>query len=475
MSAPFGRKTPPPFGFPAIERKKVVAGFDGGRLTSDGGVLLLGAVERQLGIADRLAPLISDPRNPLYVTHSVSDILRARILAIACGYEDGDDLDMLRTDPGFKVACGRLPESGDDLCSQPTVSRWENAPSLREVVRMTYAMIDLYCHSHDRPPASVILDIDDTCDVVHGNQQLSLFHAHYDERCFLPIHVYDAANGRPVAVLLRPGKTPSGEEIRGHVRRMVRRIRRHWPHTRITLRGDCHYGRHEVMTWCEANGLHYIFGLSGNVALDPMVEPLADTVRALRAEAQAKLVALRRAQPPVDAERLRRAEAQANAVRRHTEIRYGAKHWRCQRRVAARIEATPKGLDIRYVVTNLVGGNAEWLYETLYCARGQMENFIKLHKTQLASDRTSCRSPLANQVRLVLHTGAYWLLLKLRGAIPKPQLLAKAEFKTLQMRLIKIAARISETATRVRVAFAAACPEAELFGSVARSFQPAGP
>ena len=125
----------------------------------DGGVLLLGAVERQLGIADRLAPLISDPRNPLYVTHSVSDILRARILAIACGYEDGDDLDMLRTDPGFKVACGRLPESGDDLCSQPTVSRWENAPSLREVVRMSYAMIDLYCHSYDRPPASVILDI----------------------------------------------------------------------------------------------------------------------------------------------------------------------------------------------------------------------------------------------------------------------------------------------------------------------------
>ena len=311
MSAPFARKNPPPFGFPAIERKKVVAAFDGGRLTSDGGVLLLGAVERQLGIADTLAPLISDPRNPLYVTHSVSDILRARILAIACGYEDGDDLDVLRTDPGFKVACGRLPDSGDDLCSQPTVSRWENAPSLREVVRMSYAMIDLYCRSYDRPPAAVTFDIDDTCDVVHGNQQLALFHAHYDERCFLPIHVYDAANARPVVVLLRPGKTPSGEEIRGHLRRMVRRIRRHWPHTRITIRGDCHYGRHEVMTWCEANGLHYIFGLSSNVVLEQMVEPLADAVRAQRAEAQAKLVALRRSEPPVDAGWLRRAEAHA--------------------------------------------------------------------------------------------------------------------------------------------------------------------
>jgi len=141
----------------------------------------------------------------------------------------------------------------------------------------------------------------------------------------------------------------------------------------------------------------------------------------------------------------------------------------------ARIEATPKGLDIRYVVTNLTGGGAEWLYETLYCARGQMENFIKLHKTQLASDRTSCRSPLANQVRLVLHTGAYWLLLKVRDKIPQRQPLAIAEFKTLQMHLIKIAARISETATRVRIAFAVACPQADLFAGLVRSFHCAGP
>jgi Transposase DDE domain group 1 len=349
------------------------------------------------------------------------------------------------------------------------------APTQREVVRMTYAMIDLYCASYARPPAAVTLDIDDTPDVVHGHQQLSLFNSHYGERCFLPIHVYDAANARPVVVLFRPGKTPSGAEIRGHLRRMVRRIRRHWPHTRITIRGDSHYGRHEVMAWCEANGLHYIFGLSGNAVLDHMVEPLADAVRAQRAEAQAKLMALRRAEPPVDAARLHRAEAQANAVRHHTEVSYGAKSWGCQRRVGARIEATPKRLDIRYVVTNQAGGSAEWLYETLYCARGQMENFIKLHKTQLASDRTSCHSPLANQVRLVLHTSAYWLLLKVRDTIPKPQPLAVAEFKTLQMRLIKIAARISETATRVRIAFAAACPEAALFGSLVRSFQPAGP
>src|SRR3954462_14786987 len=152
-----------PFGFPAVHRKKLTAAFDGGRLTSDGGVLLLAAAERRIGIAERLARLIADPRDPLLVTHSVADIRRARMLAIACGYEDADDLDHWRTDPGFKLACGRLPDTGDDLCSQPTVSGWENAPSLREVVRMTHAMIDLYCASYPRPPAAVTLDIDDTC------------------------------------------------------------------------------------------------------------------------------------------------------------------------------------------------------------------------------------------------------------------------------------------------------------------------
>jgi hypothetical protein len=440
-----------PFHFPAVGRKKLTAAFDGGRITSDGGVMLLGAVERQLGIADRLARLIADPRNPLFVTHGVDDILRARILAIACGYEDADDLDHLRTDPGFKLACGRLPDSGRDLCSQPTMSRWENAPTLREVVRMSYAMVDLYCASYARPPAAVTLDIDDTCDVVHGHQQLALFHAHYDERCFLPIHVYDTATSRPVAILLRPGKTPTGDEIRGHLRRLVRRIRRHWPETRLTIRGDSHYGRPEVMAWCEAHGLDYIFGLSGNAVLDRLVEPFADDAR------------------------VRRAEAQAAAIRRYSETHYGAKSWKCTRRVVARIEASTKGLDIRYVVTNLSGGTAEWLYDTMYCARGQAENLIKLHKTELASDRTSCRSPLANQVRLVLHTAAYWVLLTVRDAIPRPRPLATAQFKTLQLHLIKIAARVTETATRVRIAFAAACSNADLFSGLVRGFLPAGP
>ncbi len=443
--------TTQPFCFPAVGRKKVTAAFDGGRMTSDGGVMLLAAAERCLGVAGRLAGLIADPRNPLFVTHSVADILRARILAIACGYEDADDLDKLRTDPGFKLACGRLPDTGRDLCSQPTMSRWENAPDLRCVIALSYAMIDLYCASYDRPPKAVTLDIDDTVDVVHGHQQLALFNAHYDERCFLPIHVYETATSRPVAMLLRPGKTPSGPEVRGHVRRLVRRIRTHWPDTKLTIRGDGHYARPELMAWCEANAVQYIFGLPGNAVLSRLVETNADDVC------------------------VRRAEAQAPVLRRYAEARYGARSWKCERRVAARIEASTQGLDIRFVVTSIASGSAEWLYDTLYCARGQAENLIKLHKSQLASDRTSCRSPLANQVRLVLHTAAYWLMLTVRDAIPRQRALATAEFATLRVRLLKIAARVTETATRVRIAFAAACPEAALFRGIARSLQPAGP
>jgi hypothetical protein len=344
-----------------------------------------------------------------------------------------------------------LPDTGRDLCSQPTVSRWENAPSLRDLIRLMGVMVDLYCASYTTPPEAVTLDIDDTVDVVHGHQQLSLFNAHYDERCFLPIHVYDTATSRPVAVLLRSGKTPSGIEIRGHLRRLVRRIRRHWPQTRITIRGDGHYGRPEVMEWCDENDLDFVFGLPGNRVLDRLVDETADDIRTCRA---------------LD---------QKSCLRGFAETSYRAKSWNTDRRACARIEATTKGLDIRFVVTSIETGSPEHIYETLYCARGQAENLIKLHKAQLASDRTSCRSPLANQMRLILHTAAYWLMLTLRDAIPKAHALATAEFTTIRLRLLKLGARIIEMASRVRLAFAVACPDATLIRHIAAALMPAGP
>lgn len=440
-----------PFPFPAVGRKKLTADFDGGRLTSDGGVMLLAMAERRLGIADRLARSFPDRRDPSRITHTLADMIRARAFAIACGYEDADDLDSLRVDPAFKLACGRLPETGADLCSQPTLSRLENAPSVKDAIRLTYALVDQWMASYAREPASIILDIDDTCDVVHGHQQLSLFNAHYDERCFLPIHVYDTERSRPVAVVLRPGKTPSGVEVRAHLRRLVRHVRKCWTKTRIMFRGDGHYARPEPMAWCEDNGVDYVFGLPGSNPLSKKIDEAADAVRTERAISD----------KPV--------------VRDYAETRHKAKSWNRERRAVARIEATTLGLDIRFVVTNLKHGSPEWVYDSLYCARGQAENLIKLHKTQLASDRTSCRSAVANQVRLVLHTAAYWLMLTVREAIPKIRDLARAEFATLRLRLIKIAARVVETASRVRLAFAACCPEADLFRGLSGALAPLGP
>jgi hypothetical protein len=442
----------PRFSFPAICRKKVTAAFDGGRLTSDGGVLLLAQAERQLGLAERLAACIADPRDQSRVVHDLGDILRARMLAIACGYEDADDLDSLRHDPGFKLALGKLPGGVIGLASQPTMSRWENAPTTRELVRLTGALVDLYCASYPTPPVAVTLDIDETVDVVHGGQQLSFWNGHYGERCFLPIHVYDTATGRPVAMLLRTGKAPSGAETAGHVRRLIRRIRRHWPDTRITLRGDGHYGRPEIMAWCEANGIDYVFGLPGNKALH------ADPVIVNRGDACAT----------------DRALQGLGVLRRYAETRYAAKSWGpTKRRVAARIEASIMGLDIRFVVTSIEHGSAEHIYDTLYCARGQAEKLIKLHKAQLKSDRTSCRSANANQMRLILHTAAYWLMWKLRQAAPATAALRNAEFATLRLRLIKVAARVVETASRIRIAFASACPDADIFRHIARALKPA--
>jgi hypothetical protein len=442
----------PAFIFPAVEGKKVTAAFDGGRISSDGGVMLLALAERRLGVAERLARCFPDRRDPSRIIHTLADMIRARIFAIGCGYEDADDLDLLRSDPAFKLACGRLPDTGRDLPSQPTLSRLENAPALRDVIRLTYALVDQWMTSYDRPPASVTLDVDDTCDIAHGHQQLSLFNAHYDERCFLPIHVYDTEKSRPVAVILRPGKTPSGVEVRAHLRRLVRYIRSRWPTTRILFRGDGHYARPEAMAWCDDHGVEYVFGLPGTRPLSKKVEETADAVRVARA---------------VD---------DRDVMRGYAETRHRARSWDRERRAIARIEATRLGLDIRFIVTNLAQGSPEWLYDSLYCARGQAENLIKLHKTQLSSDRTSCRSALANQVRLVLHTAAYWLMLGVREAIPRPRDLAKAEFSTLRLRLLKIAARVIETASRVRLAFAAACPEAELFRSLSAALlMPGGP
>jgi hypothetical protein len=410
-----------------IAGRTVHANFDGGRLTSDAGVLVLAEIERRLGIAERLARCLVDPRAPDRVHHTFIEMIRFRVLLIAAGYPDANDCDALRTDPAFKMAVGRAPESGADLCSQPTMCRLENLPTITTLKRMMAAMVELFCDSFEQVPRRIVLDIDDTEDRVHGNQELALFHAHYDTYCFLPIHVYEAVTGKPVAVILRPGKTPDGAEVMLVLRHVIRRIRARWPKVDILVRGDSHYGRPEAMGWCERERVGYILGLAGNKVLLRRVAALAEAVA------------------------LERVEGEAAKVRRFGEFAYAAETWSVERRVIARVEASDKGTDSRFVVTNLAG-TPRWLYEAVYCARGQAENLVKAHKRHLASDRTSCSKATANQFRLVLHTAAYWLLHTLRGLAPKTSFWRQAQFDTLRLALIKVVGRVTELATRITLA-----------------------
>jgi hypothetical protein len=339
----------------------------------------------------------------------------------------------------------------------------ENSPSKTDAARAALAMVDQFCASVT-PGEVEMFDIDDSFCAAHGGQQLAFWNAHHDERGFANMHIYHVGSGAPVAIILRPARTPKGTEVRTVIKHVTKLLRERWPNTRIVWRGDSHYGRVEAMEWIEENGdSDYIFGLPGNPVLDKQVAAVADNLI------------------------IHHAKSSQEKVRTYTSFRYQASTWTRPRKVVARLECslqpdtggeiTSTGMrqevDIRYVVTSLKG-SAKHLYEDVYCQRGQMENLIKLHKAQMASDRMSCHSATANQVRLVLHTAAYWLMLSVRDAIPETDPLAKAEFNTLRERLIKIGARVIERLARIRIQLPTSCPEGELFRTIALGLAPSG-
>jgi hypothetical protein len=420
-------------GLSPVRGKAIVAKFDGGLLSSDGGVLVLREVEQRLRVADRLASCIKDPRSPDLITHSLADIIGFRLMMIAAGYEDGNDASSLRGDPVFKMAHGLSP-SDRALCSQSTISRLENLPDTRALLRMGYATVDLYCASFRQVPKRIVLDIDDTFDAVHGGQQLRLFNAHYDEYGFQPIVVFDG-EGRFVTAVLRPAKRPGGREIRAFLRRLLRAIRANWPRTEILLRADSHYCCPEVIDWCRANGIDFIFGVAPTTTLRRHIEGLETSVKASF-----------------------EASSKEGKARRFKEFYDAAESWSRVERIIARVEVGAQGPDTRFIVTNLKGRAPRTLYENVYCRRGQAENHIKSWKTHMAADRTSCTKATANQFRLFLHAGAYWLMWGLRVSMPKRSMWRIAQFDTLRLYLIKVAARIVEMKTMIRVHLPTSCP-----------------
>lgn len=436
-------------GLSSIGSKSLTAAQDAGNLTSNGGLVVLREAARRLGLAALIADPLPDTRNPLLVVHSYRAMVTARMMAIAAGYEDGDDLDALRHDPALLIACERAPESGHDIPSQPTISRLENLADAGTLYRIGSGFIDLFCRSYARVPASIVLDIDDTDDLVHGQQELALFNTHAGGHCFQPIHIFEASSGKPILSLLRPGKRPSGEEIARVLRHVIHRIRRHWPQVDILVRGDGHYCAPEVLNLLREKRCDYILGLARNKTLDALAEPWREQCQW-------------------------RWKPSLGKVRRFHQFQYAAESWAREEKVIARVEATEFGTDARFVVTNLTG-RGKHLYEWLYCQRGAVENLIKDMKCTTRSDKTACSRWQANQFRLFLHMGAYWLLHALRLAAPKKSRWRGATFATIRATFVKIACRVVELKRSIKLAFPSHLPHANVLAFVTNRLTAQGP
>ena len=328
------------------------------------------------------------------------------------------------------MALDRLPDSGDDLASQPTFSRLENMISRSELYRMAIGFLNHFLVSYAEAPPVIVLDFDDTEDVVHGKQQLALFNGYHQETCYQPLHVYEGLSGKLITAILRPGRRPTGKEIVSYVQRIVHHIRRQWPETIIVYRGDSHYGVPEVFAFlAQQPDCYSVTGLGGNEVLLRYVKPIINEVKKQNA-----------------------------GYRRYHTFQYQAKSWSAARKVVAKVEMTEKGLNVRFISTDMQEAKAKALYEEIYSARGNDELYIKEHKTYTKSDRTSCHRFLANQFRVFLHSVAYVLLHAFRSNLLQGTALATATFETIRLKILKIGAKVIEMKTRIKVHLPTAYP-----------------
>jgi hypothetical protein len=397
--------------------KAVDLDFDGGRLSSDAGLVLLKDPDEQLGLTQGLAAVLKDSRDPRRVHFTLHDLLKQRVLQIAAGYEDANDANTLRHDPIFKLLLGRLPDTGAPLASQPTISRFENHVSRTELYRMARVLVEQFIASYACPPQLVVLDFDDTEDPVHGEQEQARYDGYYGGYCFLPRHLYEGLSGRLITTIFK-AKRFTGTQMLAVMKRLVKRLRQAWPDTLLIFRGDSHLAYPEVMQWIEAQAdLSYVTGLTSNAVLQTLACEVVE---------QAK----------------RAYDRDRGKITRFHSTRYQAGTWSRSRRVVIKVEVSDQGVNTRFVVTDMEQARTQVLYQHIYCARGQAENEIKDHKRYLKSDRTSCHRFEANQFRLFLHSAAYVLLDTLRREVFKTAPWACATMETIQLRLLKLGARV---------------------------------
>jgi len=418
-----------------IEKKRVELSYSGEKISSDGGLLLLRGVEERTGIIKQLCSCISDPRDQRYIDHPLYELISQRVFQIACGYEDGNDCNMLRDDPIFKLSVGKLPKSGEALASQPTMSRLENSVSRSDLYRIARCIADSFISSYTEEPFAIILDCDDTNNNTHGSQQLCLYNDYYGEYCYMPLHIYEGLSGKLITTILKPGHRSKGVDVLAIVKRIISYLRQYWKNTFITIRGDSHFTSPELMDWAEdQHNVNFITGLSGNKALTRLAET---TIKSAQ----------------------KSFKSTGQPVKMYHKFTYKAGSWKHSRRVIVKVEVTEKGTNVRYVVTDLPKkARIKLLYEKAYCARGKMELNIKDHKTYLKSDRSSCSRFEANQMRLFLHSAAYMLLHALRENVLKTTEFAHATMETLQLKLLKVGAHVTEMKTKIKVVLSRCCP-----------------
>jgi len=429
--------------FPTIDGMSVRASFDGGAMSSDFGALLLAGVDRQTGLTERLASSFLDRRHASYIEHNLIDLIKQRVYQQACLYEDGNDANSLRHDPMFKLSVGRKPlDEGNHLASQPTFSRLENAATRNDIYRMTLALVDHFTCTESRPPKVLLMDMDHTDDPTYGQQELSFYNHHYQKHCYMPLTIFDGLSGKLITAILRPGKPPSGKENAMIMKRVLTRIRQQWPDTHIILRGDGHFSNPELMQLCLDDGnMDFIFGMSANKVINRLAEPLMQQARALHACRQ----------------RHAKGEHVSN-TRLFGEFDYAAGSWPQSFRMIQKAEVMDLGDNPRFVVTSLDLPSPEVAYTQLYCSRGNAERYIKELKNDLACDRTSDSSFLANCMRLITSCAAYNLIHALRSETLKGTKLANAQASTIIARLFKIAVRIVQYKDRIKLKLPSACP-----------------
>ena len=433
------------FGYEVVEGREVVAAFDGGEVTSDAGALLLGATDRAIGLTARFAACFCDNRAQAQVEHTVKAMVAQRVFGIALGYEDLIDHDQLRHDPVLATLASKLAARRKDcapLAGKSTLNRLEHAPLVpsryhkigHDAAAIERLFVDLFLEAHKTPPAAIILDLDATDDPLHGHQEGRFFHGYYDCYCYLPLYVF--CGRHLLAAKLRRSNIDASAGARDEVARIVGQIRARWPRVAIMLRADSGFARDELMAWCEANGVDYVFGLARN---ERLVGAVADDLAVAEAESL----------------------AQDGPVRRFADFPWRTlDSWSRARRVVAKAEHLPKGANPRFVVTSLPASEADarTLYEDVYCARGEVENRIKEQQLDLFADRTSAATMRANQLRLWFASFAYVLFDALRRIGLRHTQFASATCGTIRLKLLKIGAQVRKSVRRIKVAMASACP-----------------